>query len=141
MHHDVKISGARIRTNDLWIRKRVCYPLHHAQRPTMTRNDSQQSRVYKGVYKSTIMLACNDNNETILPTAKRSKWTAVKGTSILWSLISRELQLHPMHRELMAPRVAVIGADAATEFIGHCVLCAVCVRSLYSPRPKAQFSI
>jgi len=29
MHHDVKISGARIRTHDLWIRKRVCYPLHH----------------------------------------------------------------------------------------------------------------
>jgi len=25
----VKISGARIRTHDLWIRKRVCYPLHH----------------------------------------------------------------------------------------------------------------
>jgi len=30
MHHDVKISGARIRTHDLWIRKRVCYPLHHS---------------------------------------------------------------------------------------------------------------
>jgi len=29
MHHDVKISGARIRTHDLWIRKRVCYALHH----------------------------------------------------------------------------------------------------------------
>jgi len=29
MHHDVKISGARIRTHDLWIRKQVCYPLHH----------------------------------------------------------------------------------------------------------------
>jgi len=30
MHHDVKISGARIRTHDTWIRKRVCYPLHHS---------------------------------------------------------------------------------------------------------------
>jgi len=29
MHHDVKLSGARIRTHDLWIRKRVCHPLHH----------------------------------------------------------------------------------------------------------------
>jgi len=28
--HDVKISGARIRTHDLWIRKRVCYQLHHS---------------------------------------------------------------------------------------------------------------
>jgi len=28
MPHDVKISGARIRTHYLWIRKRVCYPLH-----------------------------------------------------------------------------------------------------------------
>jgi len=27
--YDVKISGARIRTHDLWIRKRVCYPLHY----------------------------------------------------------------------------------------------------------------
>jgi len=26
----VKISGSRIRTHDLWIRKRVCYPLHHS---------------------------------------------------------------------------------------------------------------
>jgi len=30
MHYDVKINGARIRTHDLWIRKRVCYPLHHS---------------------------------------------------------------------------------------------------------------
>jgi len=30
MHHDVKINGARIRTHDLWIRKQVCYPLHHS---------------------------------------------------------------------------------------------------------------
>jgi len=30
MHYDVKISGARIPTHDLWIRKRVCYPLHHS---------------------------------------------------------------------------------------------------------------
>jgi len=30
MHHDVKIRGARIRNHDLWIRKRVCYPLHHS---------------------------------------------------------------------------------------------------------------
>jgi len=30
MHYDVKISGARIQTHDLWIRKRVCYPLHHS---------------------------------------------------------------------------------------------------------------
>jgi len=30
MHFDVKISGARIRTHDLWIRKRMCYPLHHS---------------------------------------------------------------------------------------------------------------
>jgi len=30
MHYDVKISGARIRTHDLWIWKRVCYPLHHS---------------------------------------------------------------------------------------------------------------
>jgi len=30
MHTDEKISGARIRTHDLWIRKRVCYPLHHS---------------------------------------------------------------------------------------------------------------
>jgi len=28
--YDVKISGARIRTHDLWIRKRVCYLLHHS---------------------------------------------------------------------------------------------------------------
>jgi len=28
VHYDVKISGARIRTHDLWIRKRVCYPLY-----------------------------------------------------------------------------------------------------------------
>jgi len=26
IHYDVKISSARIRTHDLWIRKRVCYP-------------------------------------------------------------------------------------------------------------------
>jgi len=30
MHYDVKLSGARIRTHDLWTRKRVCYPLHHS---------------------------------------------------------------------------------------------------------------
>jgi len=37
MHYDEKISGARIRTHDLWIRKRVCYPLHHsASRPCVT---------------------------------------------------------------------------------------------------------
>jgi len=30
MHHDVKVRGARIRTHDLRIRKRVCYPLHHS---------------------------------------------------------------------------------------------------------------
>jgi len=30
MHYDVKISGARIRIHDSWIRKRVCYPLHHS---------------------------------------------------------------------------------------------------------------
>jgi len=30
MHYDEKISGARIRTHDLWIRKRVCYPLRHS---------------------------------------------------------------------------------------------------------------
>jgi len=28
--YDMKIRGARIRTHDLWIRKRVCYPLHHS---------------------------------------------------------------------------------------------------------------
>jgi len=30
MHYDEKINGTRIRTHDLWIRKRVCYPLHHS---------------------------------------------------------------------------------------------------------------
>jgi len=30
MQYVVKISGARIRTHDQWIRKRVCYPLHHS---------------------------------------------------------------------------------------------------------------
>jgi len=30
MRYDEKISGARIRTHDLWIRKRVYYPLHHS---------------------------------------------------------------------------------------------------------------
>jgi len=30
MHYHEKISGAQIRTHDLWIRKRVCYPLHHS---------------------------------------------------------------------------------------------------------------
>jgi len=30
MHYDVKISGVRIRKHDLWIRKRVCYSLHHS---------------------------------------------------------------------------------------------------------------
>jgi len=30
MQHDVKISSVRIRTHDLWIRKRVCYPLRHS---------------------------------------------------------------------------------------------------------------
>jgi len=30
MHHDVKISGFRNRTHVLWIRKRVCNPLHHS---------------------------------------------------------------------------------------------------------------
>jgi len=29
MNYDVKISGARIRTHDLWIRKRVCN-LHYS---------------------------------------------------------------------------------------------------------------
>jgi len=33
MHYDVKVSGARIRTHDLWIRKRVCYALHHSASP------------------------------------------------------------------------------------------------------------
>jgi len=33
MHHDVKISGVRIRTHDLWIRRRVCYPLQHSAPP------------------------------------------------------------------------------------------------------------
>jgi len=39
MHHDVKISGTRLRTHDLWIRKRVCYSLHQSapQRPTTWR--------------------------------------------------------------------------------------------------------
>jgi len=41
IHYDVKISGALIRTHDLWIRKRVCYPLHHsAQRLDCWRADS-----------------------------------------------------------------------------------------------------
>jgi len=30
MPYDVTISGARIRTYDLWVRKRVCYPLHRS---------------------------------------------------------------------------------------------------------------
>jgi len=30
IHYDVKISSARIRTHDLWMQKRVCYPLHHS---------------------------------------------------------------------------------------------------------------
>jgi len=30
MHYDVTYIGARIRTHDLWIRKRVCYPLHQS---------------------------------------------------------------------------------------------------------------
>jgi len=30
LHHGVKISGARIRTHDLWIRKRVRFSLHHS---------------------------------------------------------------------------------------------------------------
>jgi len=30
MHYDVKISGSRIRIQDLWIRKRLCYPIHHS---------------------------------------------------------------------------------------------------------------
>jgi len=34
MNYDEKISGARIRTHDLWIRKRVCYPLHHSASQT-----------------------------------------------------------------------------------------------------------
>jgi len=29
MGYDVKISGARIWTHDLWIRKRACYPMHY----------------------------------------------------------------------------------------------------------------
>jgi len=29
MFYDVKMSGVRIRTHDLWIWKRVCLPLHH----------------------------------------------------------------------------------------------------------------
>jgi len=28
--YDVKISDAWIQTHDLWIRKQVCYPLHHS---------------------------------------------------------------------------------------------------------------
>jgi len=40
MHHDMKISGSRIRTHDRWIRKRVCYPLHHsAPRVANVHND------------------------------------------------------------------------------------------------------
>ena len=30
MHYDVKNSGVRDRTQDLWIRKRACYPLQHS---------------------------------------------------------------------------------------------------------------
>jgi len=30
MQHVLKICGARIRTHDLWTRKRVCCPLHHS---------------------------------------------------------------------------------------------------------------
>jgi len=30
MHYVVNISGALIRTHDLWIRKRVCYQRHHS---------------------------------------------------------------------------------------------------------------
>ena len=33
MHYNVKNSGVRDRTHDLWIRKRVCYPLHHSDPP------------------------------------------------------------------------------------------------------------
>jgi len=30
MHYGVKINGAWIRTHDLWVRKRVCYPPQHS---------------------------------------------------------------------------------------------------------------
>jgi len=30
MQHDMKVSGARLWTHDLWIWKRECYPLHHS---------------------------------------------------------------------------------------------------------------
>jgi len=30
IHYDVKTSGGWIRTHDLWIRKQLCYPLHHS---------------------------------------------------------------------------------------------------------------
>ena len=40
MHYDVKNSGVRDRTHDLWIRKRAYYPLHHStitpQRPIIS---------------------------------------------------------------------------------------------------------
>jgi len=42
MQYDVKISVARIRTHDLWMRKRVCYPLHHrAHMKSLQRNRSK----------------------------------------------------------------------------------------------------
>jgi len=45
MQYDVKISGARIRTHDIWIRNRVCYLLyrllHHTDTPQRTTSDWQ----------------------------------------------------------------------------------------------------
>jgi len=47
IHYDVKISGPRIRTHDLWIRKRVCYPLHHSA--SQERESSKGEEVKKEV--------------------------------------------------------------------------------------------
>jgi len=48
MHYDVKISGDRIRTHDLLIRKHVCYT-HYTTAPHITSSDHQRHKRNAGL--------------------------------------------------------------------------------------------
>jgi len=59
----IKLINARIRTHDLWIRKRVCYPLHHSasQKRSLSFISKQEKR-YSRIDVATRMARRDNKN-------------------------------------------------------------------------------
>jgi len=74
MYHDVKISGARIRTHDLWIRKRVCYPLQL----------TKLLLIVSPWYFCCVSAAFDTIDHSTLPHRLSSNWFGFDGKVISW---------------------------------------------------------